>query len=210
MARTKLTTTIVNTGVIGNASYYKEDGTLKETSSTLNVVDSAEIDFVLTEDMLNHEADLTAHIKSIDVSKLTNVYNKTEVDTAIANNTPSFSTLTGKPSTLSGYGITDAYTKATLSFSGTTLTNTTGVARWYPEKNATISAVYAIIATPSASDINIIIKKNNISATSFTLTANAYKTNLSHPTIALTTNDYLTVDIEATGGADLSIIFFYS
>ena len=35
-------------------------------------------------------------------------YTKTEVDTAISNATPSFATLTGKPTTISGYGITDA------------------------------------------------------------------------------------------------------
>ena len=37
-------------------------------------------------------------------------YTKTEVDTAISSATPSFATLTGKPTTLSGYGITDAQT----------------------------------------------------------------------------------------------------
>lgn len=37
-------------------------------------------------------------------------YTKTEVNTAITSATPSFSTLTGKPTTLSGYGITDAMT----------------------------------------------------------------------------------------------------
>jgi hypothetical protein len=35
-------------------------------------------------------------------------YTKTEVDAAITNGTPSFTTLTGKPTTLSGYGITDS------------------------------------------------------------------------------------------------------
>jgi hypothetical protein len=35
-------------------------------------------------------------------------YTKTQVDTAIAGATPSFSTLTSKPTTLAGYGITDA------------------------------------------------------------------------------------------------------
>ena len=45
---------------------------------------------------------------------ITNAYTKTEVDTAITNATPvlTFASLTGKPTTLSGYGITD--TVATL------------------------------------------------------------------------------------------------
>lgn len=38
-------------------------------------------------------------------------YTKTEVNTAITNATPSYSTLTGKPTTVAGYGITNAYVK---------------------------------------------------------------------------------------------------
>jgi len=44
-------------------------------------------------------------------------YTKTQVDAAIASSTPSFSTLTGKPTTLSGYGITDAMTATAISSS---------------------------------------------------------------------------------------------
>lgn len=39
---------------------------------------------------------------------ITNAYTKTETDAAIAGATPTFTSLTGKPTTLSGYGITDA------------------------------------------------------------------------------------------------------
>ena len=42
-------------------------------------------------------------------------YTKTQVDTAIASSTPSFPTLTGKPTTLAGYGITDASTIASTA-----------------------------------------------------------------------------------------------
>jgi len=42
-------------------------------------------------------------------------YTKSQVDTAIASATPSFATLTGKPTTLSGYGITDALTAANVN-----------------------------------------------------------------------------------------------
>ena len=37
-------------------------------------------------------------------------YSKAQVDTAIAGATPSFSTLTGKPTTVAGFGITDVMT----------------------------------------------------------------------------------------------------
>ena len=42
-------------------------------------------------------------------------YTKTEVNAAIASATPSFSTLTGKPTTVSGYGITDAMTATAIT-----------------------------------------------------------------------------------------------
>ena len=42
-------------------------------------------------------------------------YSKTQVDAAIAGATPSFSTLTGKPSTLSGFGITDAMSASAIA-----------------------------------------------------------------------------------------------
>ena len=42
-------------------------------------------------------------------------YTKTQVDTAIASATPSFATLTGKPTTIAGYGITDGMTAAAIS-----------------------------------------------------------------------------------------------
>ena len=42
-------------------------------------------------------------------------YTKTQVDAAIASATPSFSTLTGKPTTIAGYGITDGMTAAAIS-----------------------------------------------------------------------------------------------
>ncbi len=53
-------------------------------------------------------------IKSLRDNELTlkadiaTTYTKTEVDTEISNATPSFATLTGKPTTVDGYGITDA------------------------------------------------------------------------------------------------------
>ena len=42
-------------------------------------------------------------------------YSKTQVDSAIAGATPNFGTLTGKPTTLSGFGITDAMTATAIA-----------------------------------------------------------------------------------------------
>jgi hypothetical protein len=91
MARTRLSTTIVAAGAIGNASHYKENGVLKDTVSTLNVVDSDEINFALTEDNVNMEADLTATISQL-----------------------SFTKIIDKPTTINGYGITDVASSEAL------------------------------------------------------------------------------------------------
>jgi hypothetical protein len=92
MARTRLSTTIVTAGAIGNASHYKENGVLKDTVSTLNVVDSDEINFSLTEDNINIEADLTATISQL-----------------------SFTKIIDKPTTIDGYGITDVASSEALT-----------------------------------------------------------------------------------------------
>ena len=60
-------------------------------------------------DMDNNLLNLKATADAAAVQATT--YTKTEVDAAITSSTPSFSTLTGKPTTVTGYGITDAYTK---------------------------------------------------------------------------------------------------
>ena len=60
-------------------------------------------------DMDNNLLNLKATADAAAVQATT--YTKTEVDAAITSATPSFSTLTGKPTTVTGYGITDAYTK---------------------------------------------------------------------------------------------------
>jgi hypothetical protein len=48
-------------------------------------------------------------------TKVYDVYTKDETDSQIANATPDFSSLEGKPTTLSGYGITDAYTQSEVN-----------------------------------------------------------------------------------------------
>ena len=46
---------------------------------------------------------------------LTDVYTKTEVDSAITSSTPTWASLTGKPTTIAGFGITDAYTQTEVN-----------------------------------------------------------------------------------------------
>lgn len=63
-------------------------------------------------------------------------YTKTEVDTAISEATPTFDTILNKPSTIAGYGITDAYTKTEVEY----LINTggSGNIKYYKSETAPI------------------------------------------------------------------------
>jgi hypothetical protein len=85
-------------------------------------------------------------------------YTKTQVDDAIAGATPSFSTLTGKPTTLSGFGVTDAMTAtaiaAAIAVESTRATTAEGLkasqANTYT-KTETDSAIQAVVgAAPEA------------------------------------------------------------
>lgn len=71
-------------------------------------------------DMTNNLLNLKATADAAAPQSAT--YTKAEADAALAAATPSFSTLTGKPTTLAGYGITDALTAANFTVSGSTLT----------------------------------------------------------------------------------------
>lgn len=62
-------------------------------------------------------------------------YTKIEVDNAISTATPTFSSLTGKPTDIYGYGITDAYTKTEID---AFLLNAAGV-KYYAQETAPIS-----------------------------------------------------------------------
>ena len=64
-------------------------------------------------DMDNNLLNLKATADAAAVQATT--YTKTEVDAAITSSTPSFSTLTGKPTTVTGYGITDSMTASAIS-----------------------------------------------------------------------------------------------
>jgi len=64
-------------------------------------------------------------------------YTKTEVDSAIASATPSFSTLSGKPTTVAGYGITDAYTKTETD--SAIAASAGGLTKDFSSKNLTVA-----------------------------------------------------------------------
>jgi hypothetical protein len=87
----------------------------------------------------------------------------------------------------------------------------TGTARFYPPANLTINTVYAnLSANPTNGSLTFVIKKNGTSTgTTFTLSSalmDAVSVN-----IALTTTDYLTVDVTGSAmGSDLHIKLKYA
>lgn len=99
----------------------------------------------------------------------------------------------------------------TLSMPGTLIVMN-GTSRWYPHKNISITKIIASFGTaPVGGGVDIRIKKNNVSSQSIFATSNYQSVDVS---IALTTSDYITVDIaqigSTTAGADLSLAFTYS
>jgi hypothetical protein len=87
----------------------------------------------------------------------------------------------------------------------------TGTARFYPPANLTINTVYAnLSANPTNGSLTFVIKKNGTgTGTTFSLSSalmNAVSVN-----IALTTTDYLTVDVTGSAmGSDLHIKLKYA
>jgi|GEM_PF-2604948 len=81
----------------------------------------------------------------------------------------------------------------------------TGSARWYPDRNITITSVYFSLGHAAVNSNTVIdVKKNGVSIFSGTFptaAAGAYKSSvISGLAIALTSADYLTVDV--TTGSD--------
>lgn len=116
------------------------------------------------------------------------------------------------PATKGGTGTTTGSSGGyiNLSMPGTITPPFTGVSRFYPPKNITIIKVLANLGTaPASGSLSFIIKKNGTSiGTTFTLSSI-----LMTPvtvSIALTTTDYLTLDVSGTAASDLSLTLQYS
>jgi hypothetical protein len=131
-----------------------------------------------------------------------------------------FSGITNKPTTLAGYGITDAASTSgqagkppiTGNFAGP-LVALVGTARYYPPANITISSVYfSVGTTPSAGGIvRIDVKINGVSIFASalpTLESGQYKSSVVSLTVSVTPLQHLTIDVAASsGGASDATVF---
>ena len=156
----------------------------------------------------------------------------TDVDlSSFAGTSVAFSDVTSTPTTLAGYGITDALSEApALSLSGNTLSSgnktvdlsslsttselvlnfrqtgtlaiTTGTKRWYAPKSVTFTKITARVDTaPVGSALNVDINKNGVSAVTISVADGQTKTINSSPSLSMVEDDYLTVDIDQIGSS---------
>ena len=97
-----------------------------------------------------------------------------------------------------------------LSMPGTITPPFTGTARFYPPANMTITKVLANLGTaPASGSLSFVIKKNGTSiGTTFSLSS-ALMTPVT-VNVALTTTDYLTLDVSGSAASDLSVRLQYS
>lgn len=94
---------------------------------------------------------------------------------------------------------------------GTITVPYTGVARFYPVANLTISNVYASLGTASTTNFSFVIQKNDSNINTYTINANAFTMSATSANIVVNTTDYLTIDISAGSGAtDLRVDLEYN
>ena len=110
-------------------------------------------------------------------------------------------------STGGGGGTAGGYLNMVMT--GAVIPPVVGVARLYPPVDMTITTVYANLSSaPSNGNMTFVIKKNGTSiGTTFTLS-----TALMTPvtvSVALTTTDYLTIDVAGSSSADLRVTLKY-
>ena len=96
-----------------------------------------------------------------------------------------------------------------MVMAGAVIPPVTGVARLYPPVDMTVTTVMANLSSaPSGGNMTFVIKKNGTgTGTTFTLS-----TALMTPVavnIALTTTDYLTIDVAGSSSADLRVTLKY-
>ena len=126
----------------------------------ISVVDISGIDGLV--DALNAKVDLSDYNTDVqDIQNaLDNRYTKAETDSAISAATPTFATILEKPTTISGYGITDAYTKTEVNSAISAATPTFATIL---EKPTTVSGYGITDAyTKTETDTNISGAINNL------------------------------------------------
>jgi len=106
-----------------------------------------------------------------------------------------------------GGGVTGGYLNMVMT--GAVIPPVVGIARLYPPVDMTVTTVYANLSSaPVNGNMTFVIKKNGTSTgTTFTLS-----TTLMAPvtvSIALTTADYLTIDVAGSSSADLRVTLKY-
>ena len=98
------------------------------------------------------------------------------------------------------------------------LTTVTGNGRWYVPADAVITKIVARVNTaPTGAPINLVINKvsgGTTTTTNMSIAAAGYKSENNSPSLSLSYDDYITVDVTQVGsseaGRDLQIIFTYT
>jgi|694.fasta_scaffold00172_211 hypothetical protein len=90
------------------------------------------------------------------------------------------------------------------------LEDLTGAARYYPEEDILLTDIWATIGVPSNLGTRINLYKNgNTLLESVYIHPNTHKSIIMSNNIRLTPADYLTMDLQATGGSDLLFTAVY-
>lgn len=144
------TTYMKNTTEFRAPVLFKEGATLGDGNDTITVNAGGANDFVITA--------RKALVNGVDV---VDKYTKTEVDTKIAAATPTFASLTGKPTTIAGYGITDALSKTEKAADSDKLDglDSTAFIRYYEQSAAPTTATSGSLWKDT--DTNIVYMASN-------------------------------------------------
>lgn len=91
------------------------------------------------------------------------------------------------------------------------LTENTGTIRHYvPVATSTLTTINAYLATPGLTQSTVVVKKNGVAINTIIFAANATSNLQSALSVALSSSDYLTVDItQSSNAVDLYINFVY-
>ena len=87
-----------------------------------------------------------------------------------------------------------------------------GVSRWYPDREVLITGMYFSVGTASTSPVSVAARLNGGSAlggTPLALAPGGHKSATRSLNTVMTPDDYLTLDVNASGGADMVVTFTY-
>jgi len=109
--------------------------------------------------------------------------------------------------------VKDNIVKTLFLYQDGNLTVKTGTVRWYASAGLTVTGVLARLSTASDTGVEVKVKKNGVVVDTIELASNTLKS-ASYTGFNMVTDDYLTVDVTAVGGAQnpgsgLSVQFNY-